>query len=468
MIKSGAGGCPWPPGPGEPVPSVPPVGEADFWKGVQGDISSWSQAEGREGEEGSEATVGRGLIVPSRTSGPPFATGSFGQPPAPVTKITCLRCFQENTCSQSSERILVDSRKNIYPDLIARLKQGQPLALATIIETSGSTPQVAGASAIFSEKGLVLGTLGGGIMEADAQKKASSALKKKKSLFYEFKLQGDGSSEEEAACGGSVAVLIDASPSRSLQAFVDLRESLRLRRAGILATRADVSPGGEAAIHRLWVDPWRNRGGRAELKPWGGTLELEEILREGNLRVARRAARRGRADELTLLFLEPVYPLARLVIAGAGHVGQALAHLGKFLDFEVTVIDDRPEFASHERIPEADAIIVGDIGQAVRDFPVSADTYIVIVTRGHRHDAEALQACLRSPAAYIGMIGSARKVALMREKFLGEGWATAVEFDRVRAPVGLRIGSKTVEEIAVSIAAELVLARSQARGEPRG
>ncbi|MDH7513210.1 MAG: XdhC family protein [Clostridiales bacterium] len=362
----------------------------------------------------------------------------------------------------------MDSRKNIYQDLIPRMKQDQPLALATIIETRGSTPQVAGASAVFSEEGLVLGTLGGGIMEADAQKRASSALQKKKSLFYKFMLQGDGSSEEEASCGGSVAVLIDAFPSRSLQAFVDLKESLRLRRAGILATRVDVSPGGEAAIRRLWLDPTANQKDRPELEPFPGAPGLEEILREGNPRVARRTAKKGKENQLNLLFLQPVYPLARLVIAGAGHVGQALTHLGKFLDFEVTVIDDRPEFASRERIPEADALIVGDIGKAVRDFPVSADTYIVIVTRGHRHDAEALNACVRSPAAYIGMIGSVRKVALMREKFLGEGWATAAEFDRVRAPVGLRIGSKTVEEIALSIAAELVLVRSRARGESRG
>jgi len=203
----------------------------------------------------------------------------------------------------------------------------------------------------------------------------------------------------------------------------------------------------------------------AELKPVVGTLELGDILRRGNPRLARRAENRGKVNEQRLLFLEPLHPLARLVIAGAGHVGQALAHLGKFLDFEVTVIDDRPEFASLERIPEADAFIVGDIGQVVRDFPVSADTCIVIVTRDHSHDAEALRACLRSTAAYIGMIGSSRKVALMREKFLGQGWATAAEFDRVHAPVGLRIGSKTVEEIALSIAAELVLTRSKARGK---
>jgi xanthine dehydrogenase accessory factor len=165
----------------------------------------------------------------------------------------------------------------------------------------------------------------------------------------------------------------------------------------------------------------------------------------------------------TLYFLEPIAPPPPLLIVGAGHIGQALARQAGWLDFEVTVIDDRPEYANRERFGEGTALIVADIGQAVREFPFSADTYIVIVTHGHSHDAEALRACIHSPAAYIGMIGSRPKVALMRERFLSAGWASAQEWDRVHAPIGLKIGSRTVEEIAVSIAAELVHVRSRVR-----
>jgi xanthine dehydrogenase accessory factor len=149
------------------------------------------------------------------------------------------------------------------------------------------------------------------------------------------------------------------------------------------------------------------------------------------------------------------------VIAGAGHVGQAVAHVGHLLDFEVTVVDDRPEFANETRLPEADHIIVEDIGKAIDEMPKTADTYFVIVTRGHSHDADALKACISSDVAYIGMIGSRRKIALMREKFIDLGWATAPHFDRVFAPIGIDIQSKTVQEIAVSIAAELVQVRNQ-------
>jgi xanthine dehydrogenase accessory factor len=163
----------------------------------------------------------------------------------------------------------------------------------------------------------------------------------------------------------------------------------------------------------------------------------------------------------SLLFLDPVFPLPQLVIAGAGHVGRALSHLGSLLSFDVTVIDDRPQYANRERLPDADYIIVNDIGQAIRDFPISTDTFIVIVTRGHSQDAEALRPCISSDAAYIGMIGSIRKTELMRKKFLEEGWATLRQFNRVHAPIGVSINSKTVEEIAVSIAAQLIQVRSQ-------
>jgi xanthine dehydrogenase accessory factor len=152
--------------------------------------------------------------------------------------------------------------------------------------------------------------------------------------------------------------------------------------------------------------------------------------------------------------------LPRLVIAGAGHVGKAVARLGALLDFSVTVIDDRAEFACAANVPEADEVVVGEIGETVASLEPSSADYFVIVTRGHAKDAEVLRAVVRRDAAYVGMIGSRTKIGLMRREFLEKGWATAGEWDRVHAPIGLDIGSKTVEEIAVSIAAELVRVRA--------
>ncbi len=355
--------------------------------------------------------------------------------------------------------------KNIYPRAAELLNTRKKFALATLIETHGSTPQVTGASALFSTRGLVLGTLGGGVLEREAQTKAEDCLRKGFSVVYESKLRGEVATEE-ALCGGRALVLIDATPARSVSVFKRLSKSLRSRQPGVLVTRILLSSTGRALIERRWLEQGAGRKSSLRNEGWPRPEKVKVTLKRGMPTLVRvRKAESGEKGKL-LFFLEPIFPLPRLLIVGAGHVGQSLARLGKMLDFEVTVIDDRPEYASPARFPEADSLIVDEIDRAVQNFPISSDTYIVIVTRAHRHDAEALRACIKSQARYIGMIGSQRKVVLMRQEFLERGWATVSEFDRVHAPIGLKIGSKTVEEIAVSIAAELILVRSRIGQNP--
>lgn len=360
----------------------------------------------------------------------------------------------------------MNGRKTIYPEVLLRLERQEPVALATIIQAEGATPQVPGASALFGETGLLLGTLGGGALEADAEKKALLCLKKKSSLYYRFDLQGEDLASGEPVCGGFVWILIEGSPGDRKETWRRLSNSLLVRRSGVLVTQINRGHDDRVDVERVWLD-------EKTADPEDGVL-LRRFTRE--LVQARRQEKAALIQEQgtlpesrqTLFFLEPVAPLPRLLIVGAGHIGQALARQAAWLDFAVTVIDDRADYASRDRFEEGASLVVADIEAAVREFPVSADTYIVIVTRGHSHDAEALRACLHSPAAYIGMIGSRHKVALMRERFLEAGWASAQEWDRVRAPIGLKIGSRTVEEIAVSIAAELVQVRSRIRETQAG
>ena len=158
-----------------------------------------------------------------------------------------------------------------------------------------------------------------------------------------------------------------------------------------------------------------------------------------------------------------------MIIAGAGHIGAALAHLLALLEFEVTVVDDRPSFANRERLPDADHILVGDIAQTVAAQPMDSDTYIVIVTRGHRHDAHVLREVIKfvDKVAYIGMIGSRRKIKLIYDELQELGIATAEQLAKVHAPLGIDIGGESVWEIAVSIAAELVWVREGCKGSLR-
>ncbi len=340
-----------------------------------------------------------------------------------------------------------------YEKLIELVRAKKPAALATVVETDGSTPQVAGASALFSDDGLVCGTVGGGIGEARVEALALRALRTGASQLRTFDFGNSAEEAGEAICGGRLRVLIDARPARHFAALAGMSAAVRKRRAGLLAVRIGrTGAAGRVTIRRFWIPIGipASPSSFAPLRPFA--VDLAAAARSGAPGLFSRKAGR--------LYVEPHLPLPRLLIAGAGHVGRAVAHLGRLLNFEVVVTDDRPEFANTERFPGAGRIIVADVARTLGEFPAGPDTYVVIVTRGHRHDEDALRACVRRKAAYIGMIGSARKVGLLRERFLKKGWCSAAEWARVRTPIGLPIGSKTVEEIAVSIAAELVAVRS--------
>lgn len=341
------------------------------------------------------------------------------------------------------------------PKILETLLEGRRFALATIVEAERSTPQTPGASAVFSEAGLVAGTVGGGLLEAQVEAVAREALAEARARLISIGLEADLSDVEGAICGGAVRVLIDPGVEEQRDVFMAALQSLRRRQPGLLV--AVIRPTGDdrARVERRW-HPLAKVGTVPSRDS-----ELGPLVSEGKDPTSLSWPRLEKAGD-ELLFAEYLRPLPRLIIAGAGHIGRAVAHLGRLLDFSVAVIDDRPEFASRENVPDADDVILGPIGPSVAAVEDADDNSFVIVTRGHAQDAEALRAALRRPAAYVGMIGSRSKIELMREEFLAKGWATADEWERIHAPIGLAIGSRTVEEIAVSIAAELVLVRSRA------
>jgi xanthine dehydrogenase accessory factor len=342
--------------------------------------------------------------------------------------------------------------KNVLQSLLVELENDQDLVLVTILSTKGSTPQVTGASALFSNGILRDGTLGGGILEADATRRSAEFFRKGSSIIYEFSLNANITAESGAICGGSAILLLDARPGMHRAVFDNVKKSVTNGIKGILATL--ISGREKVTIERCWLENGKLLGKNVHKDLKELEIEMAASLQNGDcLNIQKN-------DGLSI-YLQPVYPMPKLIIAGAGHIGKALSHLAKLLDFEVTVIDDRPEYANPQNIPDADHIMVDNIGNAVRKIPANHDTYIVIVTRGHRDDTEALKACINSDLPYIGMIGSKRKVSLIRENFILKGWATTEQFDRIHAPVGLDINSKTVQEIAVSICAQLIQVRNQ-------
>ncbi len=349
--------------------------------------------------------------------------------------------------------------KSIYPSILKQIRTGSKCVLATVVRTSGSTPQKPGSSALFGKEGLLAGTVGGGLLEGEVQQLAAKVLSSETSNLVYFNLDSK-QGEEGAICGGEAYVLVDANPAQHLVALAAMEDSLNQRKQGFLLTVINKNQESDRSITRYWMEGDAGSAQVPDLDPLikeaiGG--QLKHAVRYGFMEVALEAMV---GNSIEMIYLEHLKPKPRLVIAGAGHVGRALAHMGALLEFEVTVADDREEFANPVNIPDAHHFVVEEVGTAMQEVEKGPHTYIVIVTRGHQHDAEALKPCIGSNAAYIGMIGSSHKVTVMKKQFLENRWATPEQWSDIYTPIGIAIGSKTVEEIAISIAAQLVEVRS--------
>jgi xanthine dehydrogenase accessory factor len=292
----------------------------------------------------------------------------------------------------------------LFRSLARQLEQKRRIALCTVVGSYGSTPQAAGATMLIHENMTTEGTLGGGCVEAEVRKRAFALLQRNQSGLLTFQLDHDYGWDDGLICGGTMRVAV-MSLSQSEQSL----------------------PFAQAAD-----DLEKNQ-------PTSVTLSVEN---------------EGQPQEYRLCIEAP----AKLVIAGAGHVGAELAKMAAGLDFDVSIIDDRGDMMGPTRLPPPIRPLVGDIEKTLRAQPIDANTYVVIVTRGHNHDEQALHAVIDSPAKYIGMIGSKRKVKLIFDDLVALGIDPA-KLARVNAPIGLPIGAVTVPEIAVSILAQLVQVR---------
>jgi xanthine dehydrogenase accessory factor len=249
-----------------------------------------------------------------------------------------------------------------------------------------------------------------------------------------------------------VATVIAAPPARPGSAGAAVA-----RTGAKMLMRADGSALGsldggplDAAVRAAASDAFRRHG-----------VETLHLSADGR-RMGRTDAGAGQAYQVMLeVFERP----ATLLVIGGGHIGRALAVIGSLCGFAIEVVDDRPEYASAERFPEADRITQGRFDEVLAGYPVDANTYIVCVTRGHRHDETSLRLVVDSPAAYVGMIGSKRRVRAVLQHLIEDG-ADPAAVERVHTPIGLDIGAETPEEIAVAIMAEIIQARRGGSGRP--
>jgi xanthine dehydrogenase accessory factor len=255
---------------------------------------------------------------------------------------------------------------DVFEELVRLRKLGQKCALATIVEVGGSIPSFQSAKLLVREDGSMVGTVGGGCVEAQVFTAAREAMETGRPKLLNFNLGQDAAYESGLICGGQVDI-----------------------------------------------------------------------------------------------FVEPILPQPRALIFGAGHISKSLSKVASLAGFATCVIDDRESYANRERFPEADEVLAGEYEEVFPRLAVNEGSYLIIVTRGHQDDLRVLRQAATTPARYVAMIGSKRKVISVVKELEKEG-VPREALERIHAPMGLEIGAVTPEEIAVSVVAEMIAVRRNA------
>ena len=328
----------------------------------------------------------------------------------------------------------------IYQTLLSLMEREQDAVLAVIIEEEGSSPRGTGAQMLVGPEGLSAGTIGGGAAEGSALELAAGLLREGRSERRSFRLRWDPKAKENPVCGGEIGVYLQYIPSSG--PWRSVIETLLLR-------QDEKAP--------CWL-VLRLDGGLP------GLLDEKGRLLSGALPESSACLTASRPVLTESLFSLPVLPGERAVIFGGGHCSHALAPLLETVGFRVTVFDDRPEFANRERFPLAERVIVGDYLHISSALTLDGDDYAIVMTTGHQHDFAVLEQILRGPLAYAGVIGSRTKTAYVNQRLREAGIPEEV-IQSVHSPIGTAIRAVTPEEIAVSIAGELILCRAPRRGD---
>jgi xanthine dehydrogenase accessory factor len=345
------------------------------------------------------------------------------------------------------------------------------VAVASVVRTRGSTPRKTGAKLLLDPLGGTAGTIGGGCGEAEVVGRARRVLGTGRPELCEVSLIEEDGFESPSVCGGTLEVWIerygDSVGGIGRDRFFALLDQAHLAGTGMAIVTVIAAGRGEA--RRRWL-------GRKTVVDERAVQEArlgDEIIDAQAVDLALESIARARPLGVDLeehglrLFAEPLVEPPELVVVGAGHVGAALVAIAARAGFAVTVIDDRPSFANPRRLPDATRILVEEPPRALAALAPRRDRHVVLVTRGHRLDASCLEVALRHDLAYLGMIGSRRRVRRIRE-WLVERGADPARLDSVHAPIGLDIAAETPAEIAVAILAEVIASRRAPGGAAPG
>ena len=315
-------------------------------------------------------------------------------------------------------------------------------ALASVARRRGSLPMSATAKMLVTATGARFGTVGGGCLEAEITERAVEVIERRVPVVSGHTLNAELAGDYGLTCGGTAVMFIEP-------VFTD--PSL----AAIYRECAGILGRGERAMMATGLD-WASAPEKGLLTADGRWIGSNRARLHAAIQAARTAGEEQHyADDV---FAERVAGAPRLIVFGGGHVGARVAEAASFAGWRVTVVDDRPDFADPSRLPFAERTVVCDFHDLPATLGTDADTYVVVATRGHQHDALIVEQLARRDLRYLGMLGSRRKVALTWRLLAGAG-VPEERLEWIHAPVGLSIGADTPEEIAVSIVAEMITVR---------
>lgn len=322
-----------------------------------------------------------------------------------------------------------------------------PVVLLTIYERAGSAPRGAGAHMIVGEKGRLFGTIGGGAVEYEAEQRALQVLQEQQSCRAHYYLKQNEIQDLGMVCGGEVDVAFTYLDPKRASTLANLKFCLQLQKqeetAWLILELTDEF-GGDYAFYG------RKSGCCGMAVP--DTVVDQMISAYGTVQTQDR-----------IYYYERLTQPGRVYIFGGGHVAQALVPALSAVDFSCVILEDREEFCKPELFPKAERVMKIDM-QHISDFvEITEEDYVCVMTRGHKDDTIVQEQILRTPAKYIGVIGSRKKKAAVFQALKNAG-LTDADLARVTTPIGLEIQAETPAEIAVSITAQMILVR--AGGEP--
>ncbi|MCX5530478.1 XdhC family protein [Streptomyces sp. NBC_00006] len=356
---------------------------------------------------------------------------------------------------------------DIADELHRWVEQGRDFAVATVVAVGGSAPRQPGAALAVDSEGTAIGSVSGGCVEGAVYELCRQALEDGEPVLERFGYSDDDAFAVGLTCGGVIDILV--TPVRASDTAV----------RGVLASALGAAATGEAAaLARVVSGPGELTGRALLVRPgssyeggFGGHPELDRTVageaaafldagRTGTVEIGEQGSRCG--SPLTVL-IESSVPAPRMIVFGAIDFASALVRMGKFLGYRVTVCDARPVFATAARFPDADEIVIEWPHKYLERTGVDGRTVLCVLTHDAKFDVPLLQLALRLPVAYVGAMGS-RRTHLDRNDRLREVGVTELELARLRSPIGLDLGARTPEEVAVSIASQIVADRRGGTG----